>query len=63
MNLREAMITAAKQIDEDELPASESSRLLNEILHNETVTDCPGDGCGIVEVCENEPVIGLNEPF
>ena len=57
MNLREAL-TAAKDSFE-ELPASEIIREIDSLLADETLSD----GCSIVDVCANEPVIGLDEPF
>ena len=66
MRLRDAIQDAAQQIEDASLPASESSRLLQTLLNNETIFDCPhntGDGCSVVDVCRNEDVIGINEPF
>ena len=59
MNLREAMQAAVDKIESEELPASEISREIRSILNDETLSD----GCSIIEVCANEPVIGLDEPF
>ena len=59
MNLREALTAAAEKIEDDQLPASEISREIRSILNDETLSD----GCSPIEICENEPVIGLDEPF
>ena len=59
MNLREAMQAAAEKIESEELPASEISREIRSILNDKTLSD----GCSPIEICENEPVIGLDEPF
>ena len=65
MNLREAILTAKQQIDEGELPASESSRMLRRILNDETIVECPHlteSGCSLIDICVNHPYGGA-EPF
>ena len=65
--LREALQTARNQFDE--LPASECRRLVDNILNDDSLTGCTGDGCSIVEICRTDSVIDPfldevnNEPF
>ena len=57
MNLREAMTTIMNDIESDELPCTEASREIGKALNNPDL----GDGCSIVEVCHNEPVLDYDQ--
>ena len=60
MNLREAMQDIVDRVENDSLPCTEASREIARALDNPAL----GDGCSIVEVCENEPVLDYDsEPF
>ena len=56
--LREALTEA--RADFDELPAGEIRRLVDNVLNDDSLTGCTGDGCSIVEVCRTDSVI---DPF
>ena len=59
MNLREAMQDLADKLEND-FPCTEAAREISQVLNNPEI----GDGCSIIEFCENDPVLDYDsEPF
>ena len=60
MNLREAMQDIVDRVENDSLPCTEAAREIRIALSHPD----PGDGCSIVDICNNEPVLDYDhEPF
>ena len=56
MNLRAEMKRVMDKIEQDEMPASESSRYIQQALNNPDIIDCPhltDNGCAIIDHCDN----------
>ena len=60
MNLREAMQDIVDRVENDSLPCTEAAREIRIAFSHPD----PGDGCTIVDICNNEPVLDYDhEPF
>ena len=60
MNLRQEVTRIMNDIESDKLPCTEAAREIGKALSDPDI----GDGCSIIEVCHNDPVLDYDsEPF
>ena len=60
MSLRDEVTRIMNEIESDTLPCTEAAREIRIALSHPD----PGDGCSIVDICNNEPVLDYDhEPF